>query len=322
MGIFTFKELFRRNSASSDAKQLQEAEEDLLKAIYHAGELKHTEQLQALAHERGIGLGCLESIVGSLVLHGELLTHPYRLSESGTQRALRLIRAHRIYEKYLAEHSGHKPEDWHRLANKMEHHISPEEQARMASLLRNPLFDPHGDPIPTPSLDLPEYKTQSVVQVEAGVWFRVHHIEDDDMDIFALINSLNLARNSIIYIDLLTEDWCYLRYEGEQLRLSHEACAALTLERLELNEEETEALLLIKRLTHLREDEEATIWGLSPSCRGPMRRRLMDLGFVKGSRISIEMKSPMRNPIAYVVRGTAIALRRDQAQYILINPNP
>ena len=51
-----------------------------------------------------------------------------------------------------------------------------------------------------------------------------------------------------------------------------------------------------------------------------MRRRLMDLGFVPGSSISIDMSSPLGNPIAYIVRGAAIALREDQARYILIQP--
>ena len=49
-----------------------------------------------------------------------------------------------------------------------------------------------------------------------------------------------------------------------------------------------------------------------------MRRRLMDLGFVSGSTISVDMRSPLGNPTAYIVRGAAIALRDDQARYILI----
>lgn len=72
------------------------------------------------------------------------------------------------------------------------------------------------------------------------------------------------------------------------------------------------------KLTTLRQGEEATIAGISKACRGANRRRLLDLGFVRGSRIAIDLTSPLGNPTAYVVRGTAIALRRDQARYILI----
>lgn len=319
MGILAIKELFSSKTQPSEVKQQQEAEEDLLKALYHAGVVESSDALKHIAYERGLSLTRLERSIGALVLRGELQTQPYKLSQSGTERALRLIRAHRIYEKYLAEHSGYKPEDWHRLANRMEHHISPEEQNRMASLLRNPLYDPHGDPIPTTNLDLPSSLDEDIVPPRAGAWFRVLHIEDDDLSIFSLINAQNIARHSIIYIEKLCDEWCELRYEGESICLPRGACSALSLTDITLSADEIECHQQTQRLTNLSEGEEALIVGLSPSCHGAMRRRLMDLGFVKGSRVSIEMESPMHNPIAYVVRGTAIALRADQAQYILIN---
>lgn len=319
MGI-SLKGLLRPRAIKGEDKSLLEAEEDFLKCIYHAGTLEHTEQLQDLGRERGLATARLESIVGSLILRGDLLTQPYRLSEGGQQRALRLIRAHRIYEKYLSEHSGHKPEDWHRLANKMEHQMSEAEQARMASLLRNPLFDPHGDPIPTHSLDLPEHKDEEAVHLQVGKWFRVLHIEDDDEAVFALINSLGLARHSTFFVEAADASGYILRYEGEPMRLPLVATEALSLTLLPKDAPEVVLHSVAQRLTRLEEGQEARIVALSPSCRGAMRRRLMDLGFVRGSRVSIEMKSPMQNPIAYVVRGTAIALREDQARYILIGP--
>ena len=55
--------------------------------------------------------------------------------------------------------------------------------------------------------------------------------------------------------------------------------------------------------------------------RGDNRRRLLDLGFVKGTEISIDLMSPLRNPKAYLVKGTSIALRNNQASKILIQKN-
>ena len=74
------------------------------------------------------------------------------------------------------------------------------------------------------------------------------------------------------------------------------------------------------RMSRLAEGQTAVVAGLSPSCRGALRRRLMDLGFVRGSRVSVGMRSPLGNPVAYVVRGTAIALRREQARQIIVTP--
>ncbi|MCH7524221.1 MAG: ferrous iron transport protein A, partial [Bacteroidetes bacterium] len=72
------------------------------------------------------------------------------------------------------------------------------------------------------------------------------------------------------------------------------------------------------RLSSLKENETARILGISKESRGDNRRRLLDLGFVKGTKISIDLISPMKNPIAYLVKGTSIALRKDQASKILI----
>ena len=199
----------------------------------------------------------------------------------------------------------------------MEHLISDEEQSRIASLLGNPLFDPHGDPIPTQSLAMMPNDTCEL-PLKEHTWWRITHVEDDDKKLFKQITDLGLTKDSIIYITEINNNSFSFKYEGEQMCLPLVALEAMN--RVEVTKEEAESMpeTRAQRLTTIQANEQATIVGLSPSCRGALRRRLMDLGFVKGSRIAIDMKSPMGNPVAYVVRGTAIALRHDQAQYILI----
>jgi ferrous iron transport protein A len=51
---------------------------------------------------------------------------------------------------------------------------------------------------------------------------------------------------------------------------------------------------------------------------GLMRRRLMDLGFVPGTKIECLRRSPAGDPTAYLVRGTVIALRKEDASYVYI----
>ncbi len=53
--------------------------------------------------------------------------------------------------------------------------------------------------------------------------------------------------------------------------------------------------------------------------QGLERRRMMDLGIVPGTHITVEMRSPLGDPIAYRIRGATIALRQQQAQLVLIN---
>ncbi|NLB88158.1 MAG: ferrous iron transport protein A [Syntrophomonadaceae bacterium] len=53
--------------------------------------------------------------------------------------------------------------------------------------------------------------------------------------------------------------------------------------------------------------------------QGLIRRRLLDLGFVPGTRIQTVRKSPSGNPIAYLIRGTVIALRKEETDLIMVD---
>ena len=48
------------------------------------------------------------------------------------------------------------------------------------------------------------------------------------------------------------------------------------------------------------------------------KRRLMDLGIVKGTVIEKLYASPLGNPVAYLIRGTVIALREEEAKGIIV----
>lgn len=295
------------------------AAEDLLKAIYEARttpssspspiaslELSEEDQLELIAELRR---------------EGYLLSEGMELTPLGEQRAIELTRAHRLYELYLAEHSGYSPKEWHRLAHAKEHELTAKEHERIAKLLGNPLYDPHGDPIPTSQGLRPS--TPSVLpleQLHAGRWYLVLHIEDDEPMSYQYLSSLGLTKDSIFYMETLSGDVCVLRYEGETFTFPTPILLALSLREACPEEVKDTHAGEVQRLTRLSLGEETHILSLSPACRGAMRRRLMDLGFVPGSSISIDMRSPLGNPIAYIVRGAAIALREDQARYILIQP--
>lgn len=291
--------------------------EDLLKSLYEqqrqpAGTQASSSPILRHGPE-------LSELLQQLRQEGYLAADSFALTERGEQRALELIRAHRLYELYLAEHSGYTPSEWHRLAHTKEHQLSSSEHQRIASLLGNPLYDPHGDPIPTVEgvqAELPE--TLPLEALQPGAWYYVLHIEDDLVEAYHYLTDLGLTRDSIFQLQTLESGICRLYYEGEAYDLPAQFLSSLHLRLATVQELKESHAAEVRRLSTLAPDESSTVLGLSPSCRGPMRRRLMDLGFVRGSHISIEMRSPLGNPTAYIVRGAAIALRRDQARYILI----
>ncbi len=72
-------------------------------------------------------------------------------------------------------------------------------------------------------------------------------------------------------------------------------------------------------LSELIPGEKALVQFISDDCQGVERQRLMDLGFVPGSEVEVEVVSPFRDPAAYRVKGGLIALRKTQASKIHIS---
>jgi len=74
----------------------------------------------------------------------------------------------------------------------------------------------------------------------------------------------------------------------------------------------------VDRLHVLRPGEEGVVVRLGGQVHGAQRRRMLDLGLVPGTVVRAELASLSGDPVAYRIRGAVIALRRAQADDILI----
>ena len=222
---------------------------------------------------------------------------------------------HRLWEKYLAEKTGIDKLEWHDRAEFMEHKLSLEETNSLASQLGNPVYDPHGDPIPTNSGKIAKVKGVALSSLAVNSIGKITHIEDEPDIIYKQIIAENIHIGSQIRVVENNTKRIVFYSEGEEFKLAPIVAANLTVAILDPTVLDKEITL---RLSSLQENETAKIVGISKESRGESRRRLLDLGFVKGTQISIDLMSPLRNPTAYLVKGTSIALRKDQASKILI----
>jgi ferrous iron transport protein A len=53
----------------------------------------------------------------------------------------------------------------------------------------------------------------------------------------------------------------------------------------------------------------------------PVGRRLLDLGFTRGSRIRVVRRAPLGDPVEYELRGSRICLRQSEARRIRVDPS-
>jgi len=241
------------------------------------------------------------------------------LTPKGAALALHVVRAHRLWETHLADETGHAPTDWHSRAERKEHSLTPAELDKLSASLGHPIFDPHGDPIPTqqnmeapPSVALTEAKPNQTL--------RITHVEDEPPVVYAQLVADGLHLGMTLQVIEKTEHYLRFVAEGEEHRLAPQLAANVSVQAI--HSPAAAALTGAKSLNSLRRGEEARVVAVSRACRGPERRRLMDLGILPGARIEVAMPSPLQDPVAYRVRDTLIALRKEQAQMILIERQP
>jgi len=124
-----------------------------------------------------------------------------RLTETGKKMALEIIRHHRLIELYLSEALGYTWDEVHEEADKLEHVISEDFEARISEFLGNPTHDPHGDPIPSVELKLPPamdlIPLTEIQEQRTGIIKRVRTQDRDELNMLA---HLNLVLESLIQV--------------------------------------------------------------------------------------------------------------------------
>lgn len=137
---------------------LSSTTEDYLKVIFAMAEPLDGQEgpdgvvgLGPIARRLGVTPGTVTSMMNQLQVRGYLEYLPrrgVRLTESGRQEAVGVVRRHRIIEKFLVEVMGLDWASVHEEAEVLEHAVSGRLLARMDEMLGHPTRDPHGDPIP------------------------------------------------------------------------------------------------------------------------------------------------------------------------------
>ena len=252
--------------------------------------------------------------------NGGLISHEdgrLRLRKGGRELALHVIRAHRLWESYLAEQTGVAEAEWHPRADRQEHLLTPAEAAALAARLGHPAFDPHGDAIPPLDGELRAERGQSLNALPIGTPVRITHIEDEPEAVYAQICAQGLRPGMKLCVLEKTAEGIRFWADGHEHVLA--PILANNLSVVDIPGLPASALFEEHYLSSLKLGERATVLGLSAACRGSERRRLLDLGFVAGTAVEIEMVSPAGDPTAYRVRGTMVALRREQAGLIRIS---
>jgi DtxR family Mn-dependent transcriptional regulator len=240
-----------------------------------------------------------------------------RLTERGRSEALRILRSHRLWERFLADRTGIAPADWHAEAERREHSLTVSQVEALAASMGHPVYDPHGDPIPTESGKLPAHIGVGVATLRPGQVAAIVHLEDEPREVYEQLLAAGLAVGAKVQLIEAQPERVRLAVDGEEQALAPVVAANVTVAPLPRDEPVPERP--VEHLASLRLGEVGVVREIAPGCPGPQRRRLLDLGFVPGTPVAAELGGSPAGPVAYRIRETLIALRRDQAALVRID---
>lgn len=240
----------------------------------------------------------------------------FELTKEGRDYALHIVRTHRLLERYLADRTGILPEDWHGEAERREHRLSPDERESLAARLGHPVYDPHGDPIPTARGELPPRLGIPLTALDPGEVACIVHLGDEPREVYEALTRAGLT--PLMSVRVLEGEPGEVRFVGGGREHSFPPVLARNIT-VEPTPEGEPAEVQEATLADVPEGEVATVRGIHPGLQGPQRRRLLDLGLVPGTPVEAELAAAGGDPVAYRIRGALIALRRDQAGWIQVD---
>jgi DtxR family transcriptional regulator, Mn-dependent transcriptional regulator len=158
--------------------------EDYVKVIYSLTQNSNqTAATSQIADRLGITPGSVSTMLKRMDASGLAEHVPYRgtrLTPAGRQLALGVIRRHRLIELFLATSLDLPWEEVHHHAELLEHAATDELIELIAAKLGDPVFDPHGDPIPSSSLEIDERTSPSLADLEVGQGAIIVRVSDSD----------------------------------------------------------------------------------------------------------------------------------------------
>jgi DtxR family Mn-dependent transcriptional regulator len=304
----------QRRHADQDRHRLEDALKHLFDLEYRGrhGSLASLTGALRVGDRIALALVTRMQAQGLLVARGAELD----LTAEGERLALQVIRAHRLLERYFADEARLPLPKVHAAAERGEHDLSPEAADRLSASMGHPAIDPHGDPIPTREGFVPPAAGTPATAWPLNQLARVVHLEDEPPISYAQLVAEGITVGQVLRIIDASPARLLLTDGENEFRLAPAVAANIFLTAAPASAAHAGAV----RLADLSTGHTAHVLGLDDACQGYSRRRLMDLGFTHGATIRPALSTFAGDPRAYEIRGTLVALRRDQASHVLVQP--
>lgn len=300
------------------AREREQLEDALKHLLDREGQGRHASP-ESLAGTLDLPRAKITRLISDMESQGLLETHgsQLHLTAEGERWAMHVVRAHRLWERYLVDEARMPLRQIHGVAQKREHSLTEAQLDELDAALGHPTLDPHGDPIPTREGKMASVESQPVTAWQAEGPVRIVHIEDEPAIAYEQILAAGLKLGQVIRVIERTPRRVVLSDGETEYRLAPTVAANIGVAPLPGSEIMKAGAVTLADLTR---EQRGEIVQLDDAVQGFTRRRFLDLGLTPGTTIYPELGNFFNDPRAYRVRGTLIALRKDQAAQIWVKP--
>ncbi len=294
-----------------------ERTEEYLEAIYKRLRKETPVSTSSLAVDLGVSQPAVTDMLRHLEDKGLIDYKTSKgavLTQSGEERALAVIRRHRLWERFLTDVLGMKWDKVHEEACRLEHATSPDIEKGLSNILGDVDTCPHGHAIPDESGKIKLEKSTVLSEYHPHQKVRILAVDNEDSKILRGIEKQGLKPGAIVTILKRNKDGSLeIEHDKEKLALSEATASVLTAEPAVLGvpAQEEEEIPLGK----LAQGESAVIRCYAGG-RGSMGRCL-SLGFTPGSSIKM-IENYNRGPVLVRVHDTEVAIGRQLAEKISV----
>jgi DtxR family Mn-dependent transcriptional regulator len=169
--------------------------EEYLEAIYKVASREGAAKPAKLAEYMGLTLPTVAEMLRKLEekkLIKRRQKTDFILTNKGKKEALKLIRKHRLSERFLTDILGLSWDKVHAEACKLEHVLSPEVEESLDKLLREPKSCPHGHPIPDSNGVISAEKTCPLSELAPSQEATVISIQEENPEMLQYLATLGL----------------------------------------------------------------------------------------------------------------------------------
>lgn len=128
-----------------------------------------------------------------------------RLSTAGGKMALGIVRRHRIWETYLAKELGFGWDEVHAIAEELEHVQNDKLINKLAEILGNPVYDPHGDPIPNEKLKFKKSNFIKLSEAKSKRTYKIKGVSDHSTVFLKYLEKYQLIIGAAIHVREIEE---------------------------------------------------------------------------------------------------------------------